>query len=607
MYTKILNVQIIVSLLKQHGIRHLVLSAGTRHVPLAHSVENDDYFKCYSVVDERSAGYFAIGLSKELGGVPVAIACTSSTATCNYVPAVAEAYFQHVPLLILTGDRDPYRLGQLEDQMINQIDMYKNFCKKCVQLPIVTSDDDIWYCQRLVNEAILELTRDGSGPVQINFPINQTIDDIADASIPQLPMYNKIERVETESAQGEWMKVRDRLVAANKILVVCGSHSPVSKELEVAIESFFKKYNCVIATEHLSNNHCKGSLNTYLIAEAISSPVLREIHPDLIIFFGGNYVSRLKILIRNIKDCCESWCITPDGIVVDQYQNLTKVFQCSETYFFDKLSQLAGKASNDMKFYTELEGLDRTIREHLVPAFKEYKESLTAFSAMKGLAERIPKHSLLHLSILNSTRIMQMFSLAEDVTVYSNIGTDGIDGSMSTFLGQSYVTDRECFLVIGDLSFFYDMNSLGIREIGKNIHILLVNNGGGSEFYFSMGPKKLPNIDLHISAAHKKKAKEWVEACGCTYYSASTLEEYEKQLPLFMEKNNERPVVMEVFTDKLNDVTVLKHFRSAIHCDTPKRAAASDLAKKVSMIPGAKQIAETKIGNKVKERLKSLL
>ena len=126
MYTKILNVQIILSLLKQHGIRHLVLSAGTRHVPLAHSVENDSYFICYSVVDERSAAYFALGLSKELGE-PVAIACTSSTATCNYTPAVAEAYYQRIPLLILTGDRDPYRLGQLEDQMINQVDMYRNF------------------------------------------------------------------------------------------------------------------------------------------------------------------------------------------------------------------------------------------------------------------------------------------------------------------------------------------------------------------------------------------------------------------------------------------------------------------------------------------------
>lgn len=135
MYTSIQNVQIILALLKEHNIRHLVLSAGTRHVPLAHSAENDHFFTCYSVVDERSAAYFALGVSKELR-VPVAVACTSSTATCNYVPAISEAYYQNIPLLVLTGDRDPYLLDQLEDQMINQVNMYGNFCRKSVTLPL---------------------------------------------------------------------------------------------------------------------------------------------------------------------------------------------------------------------------------------------------------------------------------------------------------------------------------------------------------------------------------------------------------------------------------------------------------------------------------------
>ena len=214
MYTKIKNVQILVSLLKQHNIRHLVLSAGTRHVPLAHSVENDDFFKCYSVVDERSAGYFALGLAKELRE-PVAIACTSSTATCNYVPPIAEAYYQKVPLLVLTGDRDPYLLDQLEDQMINQVDMYRNFCKKCVSLPVVENDKDVWYCQRLINEALLELNHHGAGPVQINFPINQSIEDIADASVPELPVYNKIERCEIGKNKALWQQKAEKLKNAN--------------------------------------------------------------------------------------------------------------------------------------------------------------------------------------------------------------------------------------------------------------------------------------------------------------------------------------------------------------------------------------------------------
>ncbi len=606
MYTKILNVQIIVSLLKQHGIRHLVLSAGTRHVPLAHSVENDDFFSCYSVVDERSAAYFAIGLSKELGQ-PVAIACTSSTATCNYVPAIAEAYYQKVPLLILTGDRDPRRLGQLEDQMINQIDMYGNFCKKCVQLPIVSDKNDVWYCQRLVNEAILELTRNGNGPVQINFPINQTIEDIADASVPSLPLYNKIERVDLEAPEEEWRQVSARLSQAKRIMVVCGSGDPVDTQTIQAMEHFFEKYNCFFATEYLSNLQCRGSINTYLLAESVSSTALKEIGPDIVIFYGGNYVSRLKILLRNINAACESWHIAKDGVIVDQFQNLTKVFACSPKYFFSNLAELAGDSINDQCFYKEIQGLLLHINETLVPTFTSCEKCLSAFSAMKYLASEIPSHSLLHLSILNSTRIMQMFPLKEDVTVYSNIGTDGIDGSMSTFLGQSYVTDRTCFLVIGDLSFFYDMNSLGIREIRNNLHILLINNGGGAEFYFSMGPERLPNIDLHISAAHKKQAKEWIEANGFRYLSAHTLEEYRENLKLFMASDSDKPVVFEVFTDKQTDVNLLKEFRRAIHYDTAGHAFARETINKISRIPGVKQFRDSRLGNTVKEKIKNLL
>lgn len=629
MYTKILNVQIILSLLKQHGIHHLVLSAGTRHVPLAHSAENDDFFICHSVVDERSAAYFAIGLAKELGEA-VAIACTSSTATCNYTPAVAEAFFQHIPLLVLTGDRDPYHLGQLEDQMINQVDMYKNFCKKCVSLPIVLNEKDIWYCQRLVNEAILELTRHGSGPVQINFPINQSIEDIADASIPELPIYNKIERVDMTSEKAVWELISKRLTAAENILVVCGSSEPASKKMQCAVEYFFEKYNVVFSTKYLSNISCRGTINTYLAAESITASVLRDIHPDIVIFFGGNYVSRLKTLIRNIKDSCESWCISADGIVIDPFQNLSKVFECPPMFFFETLASMS-KGKNNMEIYNKFMSLSKNIKltamdeliertnrfliedakfqKKAVPTEKELvdKNDITAFSAMRELALRIPANSLLHLSILNSTRVMQMFPLKEKINVYSNIGTDGIDGSMSTFFGQSSVRKTDCYLVIGDLSFFYDMNSIGIREVGNNIHILLVNNGGGSEFYFSMGVEKLPNIDLHISAGHSHRAREWVEANNFIYMSAATQEEFNKQIDTFCRSDLGRPVIMEVFTDKVKDIKVLKGFRRSIQQGKVNGSITYNTIKHLETMPGMKKFVETKVGKSVKEKIKKIL
>src|SRR5690554_3871005 len=170
MYSSLKNVQIIISLLKQYNINHIVISAGTRHTPLVHSVENDSFFKCYSIVDERSASFFALGLIEELQK-PVAICCTSGSAVANYVSAANEAFYQQLPLLILTADRNPYYLFQQEEQMIPQINLFKDICKKTVTLPIVRDDKDFWYCSRLVNEALLELEHKEKGPVHINFPV----------------------------------------------------------------------------------------------------------------------------------------------------------------------------------------------------------------------------------------------------------------------------------------------------------------------------------------------------------------------------------------------------------------------------------------------------
>ncbi|MCF2653182.1 2-succinyl-5-enolpyruvyl-6-hydroxy-3-cyclohexene-1-carboxylic-acid synthase [Anaeromassilibacillus senegalensis] len=621
MYTKIKNVQILVSLLKQHNIRHLVLSAGTRHVPLAHSVENDEFFKCYSIVDERSAGYFALGLAKELGE-PVAIACTSSTATCNYVPPIAEAYYQKVPLLVLTGDRDPYLLDQLEDQMINQVDMYKNFCKKCVSLPIVETEKDIWYCQRLINEAILELDHHGKGPVQINFPINQSIEDIADASVPELPMYNKIERCEVGKAQEKWLEKAAKLKKAKRILVVCGSAVPASESLKNSMDAFAERYNCVISTEYLSNVHCKNELNTYLVCEAITANVLKKMGPDVVIFFGGNFISRIKVMLRVIKDTCESWVINDDGAIVDPFQNLTNVFECSPEYFFDFFAEANPKGKNDRELHDEFVCLrdkinmpdvdklaqrvnqlaigDAKFKKLPPPEGKDLlsENYLSAFLAIYKLSKVIPNDSLLHLSILNSTRIMQMFDLDNSIAVYSNIGTDGIDGSMSTFLGQSIMhPDKQCFLVIGDLSFFYDMNSIGIRHIGSNVHILLVNNGGGAEFYFSMGPERLPNIDMHISAAHQNSAKNWVLSNNFRYLTAANADQFAEVLPKFISTDEDKPVVLEIFTNKADDIKVLKGFRRLIHQE--------NLADKVKTNPVVQQIVQTEAGQSVKNIIKS--
>ena len=200
MYTELKTYQLIIALLKKYNIKHCVLSAGSRNVPFVHSVEEDDFFKCYSVVDERSAGYFALGLAQETNE-PVVISCTSSTATCNYWPAVAEAYYQGVPIIVLTSDRNPSMLGQWEDQMIDQVGMYDRHVKKSVNLPIINDVDDEYYCERLLNEALLELNHNGTGPIHINVPMKSYNNSF---NIKTLPEVKKIERITLESTEEIW-------------------------------------------------------------------------------------------------------------------------------------------------------------------------------------------------------------------------------------------------------------------------------------------------------------------------------------------------------------------------------------------------------------------
>lgn len=243
MYTELKSYQIIIALLKEYGIDQCVLSAGSRNLPFVHSVEKDPFFKCYSVVDERSAGYFALGLAQQ-SGKPVVISCTSSTATCNYWPAVAEAFYQNVPIVVLTSDRDPARLGQHEDQMIDQVGMYDRHVRKSVNLPIVRDDADFHFCWRLVNEALMELDHREGGPVHINVPSRWYSTSF---NVSVLPNVRRIERIDLESSKELWQSRADYLGEAKRVLVLPGQTSNLNNRLKDVMEAFFKTFQCSFA------------------------------------------------------------------------------------------------------------------------------------------------------------------------------------------------------------------------------------------------------------------------------------------------------------------------------------------------------------------------
>ena len=548
MYTKVKDIQILIALMKKHHVMHVVMSAGSRHVPFVQSVETDPDFTCYSVVDERSAGYYAIGLSKALDR-PVAIVCTSSTATLNYYPAVREAARQNIPLLVLTADRHPAYLNQLEDQMIDQPGMYGDALRKYVTLPWINSQLDSWQCQRLVNEALLELTHHGRGPVQINFPNHTNLKDNADLSVKELPGVKYIQRLTEGKQAEEWAEKAEELKAANRILVLCGEMPHPSERLAAAIDAFAERYNCVIATEKVSNLHCKSAMDTYLLSYAFDGNTFDEVRPEIVISVGGNFYSRFKALLRGKQRRFRHWSIDEGGRVIDAFQSLNVVFESDAAGFFEYFAEQAAGKTNSQRY---LKALQFRMGKIAKPA-----PSYSSYTVIKALTEALPAHSLVHLSILNSTRISQLFPFPEDVRAYSNLGTYGIDGSMSTFLGQASVTDRPSFLVIGDLSFFYDMNALDMEKLPQNIRIVLINNGGAAEFHFSMGMKRIPTINRHIAAEHSCTAQGWLEANGFRYFRAENQEQAEQGIRELTDPGLAGPAVLEVLTRKEEDAEIL--------------------------------------------------
>lgn len=584
MYSNIKSVQILISLLKQFGITDLVLSPGGSDIPVIHSVETDRDFNCYSVVDERSAAYYAMGLAQEKQK-PVACVCTSGTAVCNYVPGITEAYYQDVPVLAITADKNPYYQGQLETQKINQEHIFDGVVKKSVTLPVIRDEQDEWLCNRLVNEALLELNHHGTGPVQINIPI-VGVTSIYDCA--KLPVARKMEYVDAYSEENEWKLCANKLKNSKRIMVVIGQNVNVSNALINKFELFFQKYNCMFAVEKLSNVKCDGTINTYPISEMGKHDAMEALVPDVVISLGNNLAAyNLKPFLRSHYKEMENWLISPSGKVRDAYKSLTKIIESSPEYFFEKMIFFSDEdCTNNREYY---DGWKSQVEKILIPELDYWN-----FMVGKELSRIIPKNSILHLAILNSTRMMQYFELNDGVRVYSNVGTLGIDGCLSSFAGQAAATDQLSFLLIGDLSFFYDMNAAGIRSIDKNVRIVMMNNTGGSEFHFFMGKDKIPTIDDYICAKHGKVAEGWIKSLGYEYYSAHNADELKEVLKCFAEESDQ-PKFLEVFTDMEDDAKRTRKMYDSVQITLSNKGKLAGMAKSVAKsILSDKQIGKAK-------------
>jgi 2-succinyl-5-enolpyruvyl-6-hydroxy-3-cyclohexene-1-carboxylate synthase len=554
MYANKKNVLQLIALLKAHGIRQIVLSPGSRNSPLLHSFAVDSFFTCHVIVDERSAGFYATGIILHTGG-PVAVCCTSGTAALNLSPSVAEAFYQQLPLLVLTADRPTAWIGQQAGQTLPQPGMYNALVRKSVQLPEINTPEDEWYCNRLINEALAELNHHTPAPVHINIPLSEPLFEYTAGALPEvrsirryLPGVN-IEALMTKEG------FTTRFQKYTKRMILIGQLWKQTEDIRAFVEKLSREKDCIILCECLSNIHSPHVISDFdSLLYALPKEEQKRYAPDLLITFGGHIVSkRIKQFLQANKPK-EHWHISPSGEIIDLYQCLTHSIEAGASVFLDYLASYGSAEKDKEKAYASLW---KNARKKLPPdTISEFSDLLVVKEWLKA----IPGNASIHLANSSSVRLAQLFPLKKDVTVYCNRGTSGIDGCMSTAVGYAAVSEKQTFLLIGDLAFFYDMNALWNRQLTKNLRILLNNNGGGEIFYALPGLNQSEALETYISASHQTPAKAWAEATGFTYLSAANTAELKDRMPVFTAHKEDKPILLEVFTSMKKNTDILRNY-----------------------------------------------
>ena len=538
MYTNHKSAQYVVSMLKKQGILQVVISPGNSHNPIVRSIEEDGSFKTYSITDERSAAFFAIGLSQQQLK-PIAILCTSGTATSNYLSGVTEAFRRQIPLVVITADKHPYYLYQMEDQMIHQPSIFEKVTKKSVTLPEIQDARDDWYCRRLLNEAFLELNHHGTGPIHINVPISYGMHAIGDTfTTKELPDINIIKRFDTLSDQPHLAELFDSL-KDKRVMIMCGQNYQFSQKETDLLDAVSKRYNCVLCVDVLSNLSLERSVKMTRLDSYIASTV-----PDIIITIDGNPVTNYKFRLKNTQEPFQHWHVTSTGQVADPFRKLNVVFEGCAEQFLGHMVQY-GNVNASSEYFEYCKTLESSFHIPELAYSSPY--------ACQQILTHLPENSLLNLGNSTTIRLAEYFDFHPSIRVYCNRGVNGIDGCMSAFVGQSACTEKLSFLLIGDLTFFYDMNALWNRYVGKNVRIALFNNSGASLFHFGQGLKNYPGLNENVAAEHFVSAQGWCESLGMKYLSAKDKPGLESALQEFLSPEAEGPIILEILTHKEQD------------------------------------------------------
>jgi len=548
MYSDKKNILQLVALLKAHSIIHIVVCPGSRNAPIVHTLANCEDFKCYTVTDERSAGFFAIGLALRLNET-VGVCCTSGSAVLNLQPAVSEAFYQRIPLVVITADRPAAWIGQMDGQTLPQPNVFGTLVKKSVNLPEIHTTEDEWYCNRLINEAILNTHFHNYGPVHINIPLSEPLFEFNTKELPEVRTINRFSALEHSKELEDYIR---KCCQYEKILIIAGQDSMPFSVTENYPSSIFEQYTW------FAEDLCNSIKNDKLIRNfdtalyTMTTEEKKTMAPDVVITLNGHIVSkRLKQYLRS-NPPKEHIHVSPNGAIADVFCSLTVAVEQNTSDFIHLLS--VGVDEHSTTYSDKWQEICSKIPE---PEFA-YSEML----AIATLIHHLPKDSILHLANSSTIRYAQLFKISSPTTVCCNRGINGIEGSLSTAIGCASANPNQLnFIIIGDLSFFYDMNALWNSNYSSNVRILLLNNGSGEIFHSLPGLEMTTSSRGAITATHTTSAKGWAEERGFEYICINGATSLEQNIKSFTTNGaSDRPILMEVRTDAAMDVKLLKDY-----------------------------------------------
>jgi 2-succinyl-5-enolpyruvyl-6-hydroxy-3-cyclohexene-1-carboxylate synthase len=559
----------LVNILAKKGVNNAIISPGSRNAPLTIAMVRHPDIITKSISDERSAGFIALGMAQNLNA-PVAICCTSGSAAYNFAPSVAEAFFQEIPLIILTADRPKEWIHQHDGQTIYQTDIFGKHVKKSFEIGAsYEHPDSVWHIERTINEAINLAKSYPQGPIHINIPLREPFYPVENEEVifNSVTRIIEVEDVEISLKQSSWHNILNKFQEYDRILVA-GGQGIKNVELSQILQKLQDEFHVICIGDTISNLGFE-SISKH---DIFLNPKHESLCPELLITFGKSFISKaLKTYLRNNKPV-EHWHLQLGEHLIDTFQSLTKIIPMHSLDFFTKIHEdldfekfRTGDEERDESYKNEWICNERKATIYLERFFEKviHTEIFNEFFVIKKLMDALPDNCQLHLANSMSVRYANYIGVdfKKNIEIFANRGTSGIDGCVSTAVGQALATDKLVFLLVGDVAFFYDRNGLWNRYIPDNLRIILLNNHGGGIFRIIDGPNKQPELDDYFETVQPLNAKNAAEDADLEYVFVNTNKDFEINLEKFLSKNG-RSKLLEIETDSIKNAQVFRDFKS---------------------------------------------